>query len=542
MMKYVRAIVCAVAAAASAPAAAIDRVVVSFADDGLGSLRFAIGGACREDGDDEISFAESASGAFRIELESSLVLPEECRGGVTIFGSSSDVILSGAGLPAEDPVIIVRGWGHILEGLNIEPSLSGVGLKVEGHDNLVIGSRILPSAQRPGSMRGVEIGVQVAGDWNTIRETTITGLGREGITITGNANVVEASEIGFIKELCPEFSSPLPPNIGPFREIWTLEERVPASPSLEIVVAEICGNSRSGIRILGSRNLIGGDQSEEGNFISDNKGYGLWIESGTANRFSGNIFARNAGGAIRVAPEADADILTPIVLAPRQIEGAGDGGAETRHVGLISAAPGSRVEIFQVETGDDRLPNRRGARPIAVVAASEGALTWRAPDSLFTESRWISAAACSEEGNCSGLSEPVELRRDSDHDHLADSLEDGDRDGTRGAIETDPFLADSDGDRLSDSVEDANGNGIVDDGETDPRSADSDGDGLRDLEEVGSDGRYEILAGDTDPRARDTDGDQLEDGIEDANHNGRRDVGETDPTNADTDGDGVRNG
>ena len=70
---------------------------------------------------------------------------------------------------------------------------------------------------------------------------------------------------------------------------------------------------------------------------------------------------------------------------------------------------------------------------------------------------------------------------------------------------------DSDGDGITDGLEDANHNGLKDLGETDPRLVDSDNDGL-------------------------------EDGNEDANLNGLLDSNETSPSLADTDNDGLNDG
>ncbi len=84
---------------------------------------------------------------------------------------------------------------------------------------------------------------------------------------------------------------------------------------------------------------------------------------------------------------------------------------------------------------------------------------------------------------------------------------------------------DDDGDGISDSIEEA--------GCTDPLNPDSDGDTLAD---VGSDTDLAVFQQDmddtttTNPLNGDTNGDGTGDGVEDSNHNGRKDAGETDPT------------
>ncbi|WP_253910537.1 Ig-like domain-containing protein [Pyxidicoccus fallax] len=100
---------------------------------------------------------------------------------------------------------------------------------------------------------------------------------------------------------------------------------------------------------------------------------------------------------------------------------------------------------------------------------------------------------------------------------------------------TDPKKADTDGDGLNDGVEDADHNGRVGATETDPRNADTDDDGLSDGVEVRG-------TNVTDPLNADSDEDGLKDGVEDANHNGGLDNGETDPNNRDTDLGGASDG
>jgi YD repeat-containing protein len=115
-----------------------------------------------------------------------------------------------------------------------------------------------------------------------------------------------------------------------------------------------------------------------------------------------------------------------------------------------------------------------------------------------------------------------------------------------------PFIddADSDDDGIPDGLEDKNRNGIVDPGETDPCNPDTDGDGIQDGTELGyttpvpdPDGPGPMKGTDiaifqpdldpattTNPLLKDTDGDGIDDGVEDANRNGRVDAGESSPS------------
>ena len=96
---------------------------------------------------------------------------------------------------------------------------------------------------------------------------------------------------------------------------------------------------------------------------------------------------------------------------------------------------------------------------------------------------------------------------------------------------TDPKNPDSDGDGLDDGVEDANANGKLDDGETAADLEDTDGGGRSDFEEIFTDS--------TDPRNSEDDiGDSDGDGLFDH----REEELGTNPENPDTDGDGLDEG
>ncbi|MBJ35115.1 MAG: hypothetical protein CMB62_00665 [Euryarchaeota archaeon] len=96
---------------------------------------------------------------------------------------------------------------------------------------------------------------------------------------------------------------------------------------------------------------------------------------------------------------------------------------------------------------------------------------------------------------------------------------------------TDPKNPDSDGDGLDDGVEDANANGKLDDGETAADLEDTDGGGRSDFEEIFTDS--------TDPRNSEDDiGDSDGDGLFDH----REEELGTNVTNPDTDGDGLDDG
>jgi hypothetical protein len=157
--------------------------------------------------------------------------------------------------------------------------------------------------------------------------------------------------------------------------------------------------------------------------------------------------------------------------------------------------------------------------------------------------------------------DPDDTRADTDGDGLCDGAiavaaanciagEDIDGDGVVDVGETNPRRADSDCDNVNDREEGTRG--------TDPRVADSDGDLITDGVELGKGTRVDAVncatapldlntATTTNPLERDSDADGLNDGVEDANKNGRIDAptpaaNETNPADADTDNDNLCDG
>lgn len=141
---------------------------------------------------------------------------------------------------------------------------------------------------------------------------------------------------------------------------------------------------------------------------------------------------------------------------------------------------------------------------------------------------------------------------DSDNDGIFDGTETGATEQTLKPRETDvtkgffvadadpnsttnPKVVDSDGDGLNDGLEDANKNGRDDEGETDASKADTDEDKIDDgVEKNGSNP--------TNPEVADTDEDGVIDGDEDTDRDGKLESTETDPNVADSDGGGANDG
>ena len=109
---------------------------------------------------------------------------------------------------------------------------------------------------------------------------------------------------------------------------------------------------------------------------------------------------------------------------------------------------------------------------------------------------------------------------------------------------TDPLNADTDAGGVDDGVEDADQNGRIDANEGDPNNPaddDSDGDRIQDTDGDGLPDDIEEEIG-TDPNNPDTDGDGLPDGVEVGDDQTFTPGEDTDPLNPDTDGDGLLDG
>ncbi|MFO0748826.1 MAG: OmpA family protein [Myxococcota bacterium] len=164
---------------------------------------------------------------------------------------------------------------------------------------------------------------------------------------------------------------------------------------------------------------------------------------------------------------------------------------------------------------------------------------------------------------CDKLQKPLEIETlDSDNDGLKNCVDpDDDNDLISDVIElegcdtppprpdgspecTDPRVKDSDGDGLDDGVEDADHNGKRGPTETSPSRKDTDGDGLEDGVEAES--CYATHVGDaceaTKGYEADSDGDTLLDGQEDLDADGSVGPNETSPTDDDSDDDGFKDG
>ena len=177
------------------------------------------------------------------------------------------------------------GLGDAAEGNLIAANLNnGVGLNGAGTDrNVIAGNRIgtdfTGARSLGGTVSGVwigggaannRVGTDANGTSDALESNLISGLGREGVFLTGigtTGNILAGNRIG------------------------TDANGTSAVP-----------DAGSGVVVTGgaSGNRIGGAGAIEGNLIANNLGYGISIESGPGNLIRGNSIFANLSGGIRV--------------------------------------------------------------------------------------------------------------------------------------------------------------------------------------------------------------------------------------------------
>lgn len=474
-------------------------VTSTSADSTDGSLRLVLQAACDDAGDDTITFADTHLDKIRIKLESPLVIPEDCRGKITLEGSSQvDTLLNGneftdgGDVLGDSCILNVYSDGHVIRNFSFVNNELGAGICLFGRNNLVEENRFgkdLEDNEKPNRY-GIVVG--------NILEENYPDMDGSGNEILSNQIYYNTSH-----------------------GIWAQGENIVISEN------EIHGNGEGGIAVFGD-DSFGIEMTQ--NLVSQNYGSNLGIDLGVDDETYNDRFDVDEGAN---------DLLNCIDYFQAFPLPSSDG--EKLYWSWGVASSGNKVEVYLASKEDwDRGAYQGGSEEYLGDKDLENATFVIDSDEFnFSTDDTLTFLSFDEEGNTSEFGYSVPVGEDSDLDGIIDEFETGD--GSSATEGSSSGNADSDGDGLADVVEDKNRNGIwdADAGETSSFIADSDEDGVSDFYEVRADNQYD--AGyDTDPLGTDSDGDSLQDGAEDTNGNGVLEVylNETDPLSSDTDQDG----
>ncbi|HEY9848816.1 MAG TPA: DUF4347 domain-containing protein [Leptolyngbyaceae cyanobacterium] len=264
--------------------AANDTVVINTKDSGEGSLRQAIINANTITGKDTITFNISGTGPHTISPTSALPTITEAVviDGYSQPGASKNTLAAGNNAQLK---IILDGTnaGSSISGLNLSSSsngstiqgltinkFQGVGIYLESKNNLVVGNFLGTDATGTIDLGNTLDGMYVAGSDNIIGGSNagdrniISGNDRYGIVILDSAtnNQVQGNYIG-----------------------------TDVSGTLDL------GNTKEGVFITGSNNIIGGSNAGDRNIISGNDRSGLFM-SNTNNKVQGNYIGTDVTGTL----------------------------------------------------------------------------------------------------------------------------------------------------------------------------------------------------------------------------------------------------
>ncbi|MBI2340439.1 MAG: right-handed parallel beta-helix repeat-containing protein [Deltaproteobacteria bacterium] len=483
-----------------------ERTVSVFSDDesAEGTLRKILQVACDDAGNDTIHFADFGYSSARILLDAPLVIPEDCRGTVTVKGPADiDIILdagnlgAGGSTPGDSCILHVYSDGHVIRNLSFVNNSKGAGVCLFGRDNTVKENRF--GATEAGDEEPNRYGIVVSdvfvedypeidGSGNTIRGNTIGPNDRQGIWVEASDVLIGGDSFDDDRNVIQE-------------------------------------NEEGGIFVVGKEtNAV----HITHNTISNNGEEGLGIDLNDDGISLNDLLDSDTG------PDEMMNFLDHLQLFPLVPDPSGT----ARYWGWGVALSGTHLELYRVSDEDwkNEVGYGGGDDFVADFSLSGYAFETDPEIDVFSAGDIVTALVFDGENNTSEFSMNIPVGDDADLDGIVDDDEAG---GTSGSLADD---ADSDDDGLPDPAEDHNRNGVWDEdlGETSAWLADSDEDGLSDWYEIHGDGVYDEGV-DTDPLNNDTDGDGLLDGQEDANLNGVWEsyLGETSPLLSDSDQDGV---
>lgn len=511
-----------------------------------GTLRVVLTAACDDAGDDTIEFAKTSLERITIELNSPLVIPDDCKGKVSLSGSlDAETVLSGTKLTAETStpgdscIFNVYADSNTIQNFTFADHADGAAVCFFGQSNILKNNLIgiTSNAEIHSNLYGVVLSDGFAGFYsgmdgsqsvltgNTISYSLSDGVSIHADNATLTANIIQANGG------CPD-------------------EDIYASQYYGCVSSDAVSGYGVNVAPGYSNIFIGGDDYEtSANVIQFNRDGGISVPDPSSQNITvtHNRLSRNYG-ALNLDINGDGMNLNDFLDA--------DAGADgllnyVDHIQFVKLMPqdagiywvwgvsldGEHIEIYQISAEDRSRGNLTGGGDEWFMDADVANMTFSHVTTAgeLTNNAQLTVLNFDALGNTSEFSPNFIIGTDSDGDGVTDDLE------YPNGIDD----VDLDDDGLSDGEEDLNHDGLwqTELMETRPDLADTDGDGLSDYFELHGDASYEVGV-DTHPLVADTDGDGLADGAEDKNYNGIIEVylGETNPLMSDTDSDSVGDG
>lgn len=547
-------------------------LLVSSAGDGQseGTLRTVLHYACDTQSDDVVTFAKTDLDQIRVYLHEPLVIPENCKGTVTLVGSNmAETIMDASkfadGEPAlgEGCTLDIYSNNNSVRGFGFSNNENGAAVCIYGRNNIISDNKM--GVEDDGSAAKNHYGVVVwrifseentgmDGSYNTITkniigpqtshgvwidaddtslsENDIVASGGHGIELKGSSIVIKNNKI-LGNGGCP-----------------THGEYIEGQPACEDEGAL----QGSGIYVRsGSKEvLIGGDSfSSDKNVIQYNKNGGVVLQKSKSTetiKITHNQISKNYGTNVGIDLSGNGitlnDILdndmgaNKLLNYPEHMQAFELVGSRYLNWGV--AFYDENIELYAVAPEDVTRGVTHGGGDdfIRDIAISDGN-SFESLHEGSTGIRALTSVGFDSNDNTSEFSLNAALGDDEDYDGIPDEYETGD--GTPESDGSSKEDADSDGDGLPDPIEDKNRNGKWE-AELDELCAynpDTDGDNLSDFAETHGDGVYNKGV-DTDPLDPDSDDDGIPDGTEDKNNNGIWDgyLKETSPLLTDSDQDG----
>lgn len=251
------------------------RTVTRPADENSeGTLRSVLRNACNDDGDDIIRFHRQL-GDTNMELAEPLVIPEDCKGAVTIQGSSEIAIgLDGSALtapgadaqPGDFCTLYVYSEGNTIENLSFTGNSLGAGVCLFGRNNTVSSNHFGPNKY------GVVISdiyhstyPRMDGRANKVMQNNIGPEIQDGIWVYSDENSISGNEIA-----------------DSYRGL------VIYGDGNQVIQNHLYQNQMHGLRVKGDNAVI------KRNTITGNGRHGIWMNS-AGSVIAANTISNNGG-------------------------------------------------------------------------------------------------------------------------------------------------------------------------------------------------------------------------------------------------------